>query len=141
MKHICCFLTCLEPFTKAHSSSILPSSAGPKRLWQEINYLRMASICKGASRIFILDKTSLDDDYEEECSSSKENFIIGRILPHSDIYKQHAFKIEIRIPLAYPFSPPEVRVITPIYHPNVGNNGRVFHVELISNYRFLSLQV
>ena len=123
MKHICCF-ACLEPLTKVHSLSTPPTSAGPKRLWQEIDYLRNANISKGASRIFILDRTSLEDDYEEECSSSKENFIIGRILPHSDIYKQYAFKIEIRIPLAYPFTPPEVRVLTPVYHPNVGKDGK-----------------
>ncbi|CAF4619527.1 unnamed protein product, partial [Rotaria sp. Silwood2] len=66
---------------------------------------------------FLLDKTPTDN--------SASNIILGRILPKSQIYNQAAFQIEIKLPAEYPFKPPEVRFITPIYHPNVGDDGKI----------------
>ncbi|XP_060080861.1 ubiquitin-conjugating enzyme E2 T-like [Ylistrum balloti] len=40
-------------------------------------------------------------------------------------YENGIFKIEIQIPERYPFEPPKVRFITPIYHPNIDNGGRI----------------
>ncbi|XP_069133750.1 ubiquitin-conjugating enzyme E2 T-like [Argopecten irradians] len=40
-------------------------------------------------------------------------------------YENGIFKIDIQIPERYPFEPPKVRFITPIYHPNIDNAGRI----------------
>ncbi|XP_033752814.1 ubiquitin-conjugating enzyme E2 T-like [Pecten maximus] len=40
-------------------------------------------------------------------------------------YENGIFKIEIQVPERYPFEPPKVRFITPIYHPNIDNGGRI----------------
>ncbi|KAK7099568.1 hypothetical protein V1264_003692 [Littorina saxatilis] len=35
------------------------------------------------------------------------------------------FKVQIDLPERYPFEPPKVQFLTPIYHPNVDNAGRI----------------
>ncbi|XP_045176867.2 ubiquitin-conjugating enzyme E2 T-like isoform X2 [Mercenaria mercenaria] len=40
-------------------------------------------------------------------------------------YSGGVFKLEIQIPDRYPFEPPKVRFMTPIYHPNVDTGGRI----------------
>jgi ubiquitin-protein ligase len=74
--------------------------------------------------IFILDNVLFNVDEVIDFTDSIERTIVGRILPTSDIFKQGAFQIEIKLPSIYPLNPPTVRFITPIYHPNVGNNGK-----------------
>ncbi|CAF4871888.1 unnamed protein product, partial [Rotaria sp. Silwood2] len=66
---------------------------------------------------FLLDETSMESP--ESC------VILGRILPKSQIYNQAAFQIEIKLSKLYPFKAPEVRFITPIYHPNVDHDGKI----------------
>jgi ubiquitin-protein ligase len=73
------------------------------------------------SVIFNLDKTTFNE--EEMNVELKEHVIIGRIFPNSDIFKEGAYEIEINLPLVYPLYPPKVRFLTPIYHPNVDQDG------------------
>ena len=40
-------------------------------------------------------------------------------------YAQGHFKLSVSIPLRYPFEPPKVHFITPIYHPNIDRLGRI----------------
>ncbi|CAG2053281.1 unnamed protein product, partial [Timema podura] len=40
-------------------------------------------------------------------------------------YESGVFRLEIVIPDKYPFEPPHVRFVTPIYHPNVDESGRI----------------
>ncbi|KAH3885566.1 ubiquitin-conjugating enzyme E2 T-like [Dreissena polymorpha] len=40
-------------------------------------------------------------------------------------YAGGVFKLEIQIPDRYPFEPPKVRFVTPIYHPNIDTAGRI----------------
>ncbi|KAK6308653.1 hypothetical protein J4Q44_G00219240 [Coregonus suidteri] len=37
------------------------------------------------------------------------------------------FSLEIKVPDRYPFEPPKMRFLTPIYHPNIDNTGRICH--------------
>jgi len=35
------------------------------------------------------------------------------------------FKIELVFPVTYPFTPPKFKFVTPIYHPNIDDQGAV----------------
>eukprot|EP00128_Syssomonas_multiformis_P006918 Colp12_sorted_trinity150504_noHs@36376 len=40
-------------------------------------------------------------------------------------YEKGIFKLEVVIPERYPFEPPKVTFLTPIYHPNIDDAGRI----------------
>ncbi|KAJ9581946.1 hypothetical protein L9F63_003699 [Diploptera punctata] len=40
-------------------------------------------------------------------------------------YEGGVFKVEIQIPEKYPFEPPRLRFLTPVYHPNIDGAGRI----------------
>ncbi|CAH1364458.1 hypothetical protein MTP99_000837 [Tenebrio molitor] len=48
--------------------------------------------------------------------------IIG---PDETPYKNGVFKLEIMIPSRYPFTPPSIKFLTKVYHPNIDDNGRI----------------
>lgn len=45
--------------------------------------------------------------------------------PEGSPYEKGIFKLSISIPDRYPFEPPKVRFVTPIYHPNIDSAGRI----------------
>jgi ubiquitin-protein ligase len=100
-----------------------------KQLYTDVNRLRLCNKSDAPVR-FILDKSPFNEEGEQEeaaatASSSKEIIILGRIFPNSEIYKDGAYQIEMKLTSTYPFDPPEVRFVTKIYHPNVGQDGKV----------------
>ncbi|XP_077013523.1 ubiquitin-conjugating enzyme E2 T [Tamandua tetradactyla] len=40
-------------------------------------------------------------------------------------YEKGIFKLEVIVPERYPFEPPKIRFLTPIYHPNIDSAGRI----------------
>jgi len=95
-----------------------------KRIIAEITKLQAMGTNNDPSAVkFLLDKSPLTD--------SSSNIILGRILPKSNIYNQAAYQIELKLPAEFPFKGPEVRFITPIYHPNVDDKGKIC-VDLIN---------
>ncbi|XP_074833790.1 ubiquitin-conjugating enzyme E2 T isoform X2 [Carettochelys insculpta] len=40
-------------------------------------------------------------------------------------YEKGVFNLEIIVPERYPFEPPKIRFLTPIYHPNIDSAGRI----------------
>jgi ubiquitin-protein ligase len=106
----------------------MPSGAN-KRLITEITKLKALSSNTDASSVkFLLDKSPLDEQSNASRTgpaSSTQNIILGRILPSSNVYSQAAFQIELKLPADFPFKPPEVRFVTPIYHPNVDDQGKI----------------
>ncbi|CAF1452135.1 unnamed protein product [Rotaria sordida] len=89
----------------------------PRRILTEITKLQsLATDYTPSSVQFLLDETPVD--------KPGSNKIVGRILPNSEIYNQAAFQIEMIFPTEYPFKPPDVHFITPIYHPNV-DDGKI----------------
>ncbi|CAH9098828.1 unnamed protein product [Cuscuta europaea] len=45
--------------------------------------------------------------------------------PDGTVYANGLFKLKIQVPERYPFHPPVVTFVTPIYHPNIDNGGRI----------------
>ena len=45
--------------------------------------------------------------------------------PAGTPYEKGIFKLEINLPEKYPVEPPNLRFITPIYHPNIDSSGRI----------------
>ncbi|XP_042317510.1 ubiquitin-conjugating enzyme E2 T isoform X3 [Sceloporus undulatus] len=40
-------------------------------------------------------------------------------------YEKGIFNLEVVVPERYPFEPPKMRFLTPIYHPNIDSAGRI----------------
>ena len=103
-----------------------------KHLHTDITRLKLCS--KPDSPVgFLVDKSpfdDIDDDAQLTASAqSKEYDIIGRILPKSEIFNQAAFRIELKLTSTFPTTPPRVRFLTPIYHPNVERDGENAQME------------
>ncbi|CAG7834319.1 unnamed protein product, partial [Allacma fusca] len=45
--------------------------------------------------------------------------------PPGSPFEKGTFSVEVSLSERYPFTPPNARFVTPIYHPNVDNNGRI----------------
>ncbi|KAH9499986.1 Ubiquitin-conjugating enzyme E2 T [Bulinus truncatus] len=62
--------------------------------------------------------SALDDERLDSLSAQ----IVGA---SSTPYEGGVFQLEIQIPDRYPFEPPRIRFVTPIYHPNIDKSGRI----------------
>ncbi|CAF1027423.1 unnamed protein product [Rotaria sordida] len=103
-----------------------------KALWTNITRLKLLTKLDAPVK-FIFERSPFDDEQDEECPTVRDEYlIIGKILPESDIFKQGAFQIEMKLIPTYPIQPPEVRFITPIYHPNIAEDGK-FCYQLLNN--------
>jgi ubiquitin-protein ligase len=90
----------------------------------QIDELKSLATNNQAPVIFNLDNSSFNEEQIVDLVESKERVIIGRIFPNSDIFKEGTYQIEIKLTSIYPLDPPKIRFITPIYHPNVGKDGK-----------------
>ena len=45
--------------------------------------------------------------------------------PENTPYAGGTFKLSVSFPTTYPFKPPTVKFITPVYHPNINTNGDI----------------
>ncbi|CAF3816826.1 unnamed protein product [Rotaria sp. Silwood1] len=105
-----------------------------KELYANITRLKLLNSTNTDPK-FLLDQSPFNEDSDEQdtgaSANPKEILIIGRIFPDSEIFKEGAFQIEMKLPPDFPFNPPEVRFLTPIYHPNVDTDGKFCHELLI----------
>ncbi|XP_047447359.1 ubiquitin-conjugating enzyme E2 T [Mugil cephalus] len=60
---------------------------------------------------------------EEQMDDLRAQIVGGTGTP----YEGGLFSLEVKIPDRYPFEPPKIRFLTPIYHPNIDNSGRICH--------------
>ncbi|XP_044762567.1 ubiquitin-conjugating enzyme E2 T-like [Coccinella septempunctata] len=77
-------------------------------------------------------KLSKDSDtnciYVDENTKEGDNYIILSatiIGPDESPYHNGVFRLEVYLPERYPFSPPSIKFITKIYHPNIDDAGRI----------------
>ncbi len=61
--------------------------------------------------------------------------IQGRILPKREPYCRASFLIEITLSRVYPFKPPEVIFLDPIYHPNINHIGQPCSCWAVASFR------
>jgi ubiquitin-protein ligase len=98
-----------------------------KELWTEIIRLKLLATPDAPVR-YLLTKSPFDEIEDEDETNatvtSKEIIITGRIFPNSEIFKEGSYEIEMKLTPNYPRDPPEVRFLTPIYHPNVDKDGK-----------------
>ena len=58
----------------------------------------------------------------EDNMTSLEAMIQG---PSDSPFEEGTYTLSVTIPDRYPFEPPRVRFLTPIYHPNIDHDGRI----------------
>ncbi|KAM8969878.1 ubiquitin/ISG15-conjugating enzyme E2 L6 [Sarcophilus harrisii] len=65
--------------------------------------------------------------YLRDLRSENSNVLIWNavLLPDREPYNLRAFKFRITFPRDYPLSPPHLKFITKMYHPNVTEDGEV----------------
>ncbi|XP_063972134.1 ubiquitin-conjugating enzyme E2 T-like isoform X1 [Diachasmimorpha longicaudata] len=57
---------------------------------------------------------------------SQMNLLIATVSgPQGSPYEGGLFKLEVEISDHYPFQPPKMKFITPVYHPNIDTGGRI----------------
>jgi ubiquitin-protein ligase len=57
---------------------------------------------------------------------NKANIFVWNVLlkgPNKSCYENGMFKLLMQFPTNYPEDPPDIKFITKIYHPNIGNDG------------------
>jgi hypothetical protein len=92
-----------------------------------VNQLKNIGPRSNAPIKFIYEGSPLDDmdDDDDEPASFKESFVIkGRLLPHSDLYKEGSLGVQIVIGKEFPFRPPKVEMTMPMFHPNIKKDGK-----------------
>ncbi|XP_046596256.1 ubiquitin-conjugating enzyme E2 T isoform X1 [Neodiprion lecontei] len=58
--------------------------------------------------------------------NDKTDVLSANILgPRGSPYEGGLFQLEIEIPEIYPFEPPRMKFLTPVYHPNIDDAGRI----------------
>ncbi|CAF0872695.1 unnamed protein product [Rotaria sordida] len=98
----------------------------PKQAWVELSKLKLLGPNGNSPGIFIVDECPFQEEEAAAAAArSGYDFIAGRVLPSAEIYKEGAYRLEMRFSNEYPMKPPLVRFTTPIYHVNVDKDGLV----------------
>jgi len=105
---------------------LMASSKLNKVLYTDITKLKLLDRDNAEVRFRLKESpfTGTEDSDELAADKREEFFVIGQIFPKSDIYRERSYLIELKLTRTFPADPPEVRFLTPIYHPNVRKDGK-----------------
>ncbi len=99
-----------------------------KALFKDITKLKLLD--KDSSEVrFRLKESPFNDDEDEDqngAQSLREHVVTGQIFPKSEIYRERSYLIEMKLTKTFPLDPPEIRFLTPMYHPNIDKDGNSF---------------
>ncbi len=102
----------------------MTSSKLNKQLWTDITRLKLLNKATHNPK-FLLKQSPFDENEEGKPAVTREEYCItGLISPNSEIYRERSYLIEMKLTKTFPMELPEVRFLTPIYHPNVGRDGK-----------------
>jgi ubiquitin-protein ligase len=98
-----------------------------KRLYTDITRLKLLDRDNAEVRFRLTESPFPDDDDDAQAAVQKQNeyIVIGQIFPKSNIFNERSYLIEMKLTNTFPIDPPEVRFLTPIYHPNVDKDGKL----------------
>jgi ubiquitin-protein ligase len=99
-----------------------------KKLYTDITRLRLLDRDSADVR-FRLQQSPFtgDEDEEELLPEKREDYVItGQIFPTSEIFRERSYLIEMKLTKTFPLDPPEIRFLTPMYHPNIDKDGNSF---------------
>ena len=97
-----------------------------RRLSQDLAQLRSFASENGS---FIIDETPFGNNQGQVTRSGR--ILIVRVRPNLREFNQGSFKVELNL-TGYPFRSPNIRFLTPIYHPLVDREGNQRLVMAIS---------
>jgi len=97
-----------------------------KKLYTDITRLKLLDTDSAEVKFRLQQSPFTGEEDPDQLANQKrvEYFIVGQIFPNSDIYRERSYQIELKLTKTFPMDPPEVRFLTPIYHPNVGKDGK-----------------
>jgi ubiquitin-protein ligase len=97
-----------------------------KNLFKNMTLLKLLDKDDAEVRFRLKESPFTGNESDEQLAADKrEEFIVtGQIFPKSDIFRERSYLIEMKLPKSFPMLPPVVRFLTPIYHPNVGTDGK-----------------
>jgi ubiquitin-protein ligase len=66
------------------------------------------------------------DEDKELLSEKQQDYVItGQIFPTSEIFRERSYLIEMKLTQTFPLDPPQIRFLTPMYHPNIDKDGKL----------------
>ncbi|OBS70455.1 hypothetical protein A6R68_01000, partial [Neotoma lepida] len=92
-------------------------------MWTHTSIMQRASRLKKELRMLAIDPPPGITCWQEkdQVDDLRAQILGGASTP----YEKGVFTLEVIIPERYPFEPPQIRFLTPIYHPNIDSSGRI----------------
>lgn len=90
-------------------------SINNKRITRELQIIKQE--IKGEENYNIIDANIIDDNISRWLVKIKG--------PKDTPYENGIFKLDVSFPNSFPFTPPKIKFLTKIYHPNISYNGDI----------------
>lgn len=93
---------------------------------KNMNGLRNIGPHSNAPYKCVVDRSSFDNMEDDDPLPTQDWMIHAKVFPRrTAVYNNRPVLIEIKLPKSYPGIPPEVRILSKVYHPNVDQTGKL----------------